>query len=193
MFLLGHIGITLGIIFLMAWIIYSRFSKDKPKKSFVSDIDFRIVVIAAILPDIIDKVVGMILFKDEIANGRLFTHSALIIGMLSLCILILAKIQFKNKLYTLYYIPPLWIHLILDRMWETPRTLFWPLFGTDFPKLEIEISNYFTMLFTEPYIFIGEIVGSLIIITLVVRFRLFTKRSITGFLKDGKLRMPPSF
>jgi len=189
MFILGHIGISIGIIYLLAYYIHSRKKKEDPSASFAKNIDFRIVIIAAILPDIIDKIVGLIILKEEISNGRLFTHSIVITGIFSICLLVFAKIKSGHILKPLFYISPLYFHLLLDRMWEEPPTLFWPLLGTSFPRLDIEISDYFTILLSNPYIFVGEVLGILIILTLLIRYRLFIREQFFNFLKDGKLKM----
>ena len=191
MFILGHIGISIGIIYLLAYYIHSRKIKGNPSASLAENIDFRIVIIAAILPDIIDKIVGMIILKDEISNGRLFTRSIVIIGIFSILLLVFAKIKSGHILKSFFYVSPLYIHLLLDRMWEEPPTLFWPLLGTSFPRLDIEISDFFTILLSDPYIFISEVLGILIILTLFVRYRLFIREQFFNFLKDGKLKMYP--
>ena len=189
MFLIGHIGISIGIIYLLAWVISFRLNKDNPSKLSLWDIDFRIVIIAAILPDIIDKVIGMIILKDEISNGRLFTHSIVIVGIFSAILLTMTKIKIIRGLQILFYIIPVWLHILLDRMWEDPHTLFWPIFGTSFPKLDVEFSDYFTILLSEPYILVSEIIGGLIIITLFMKHKLFIKTNFLSFLKEGRLRM----
>lgn len=188
MFLLGHIGLTVGIVYLLASIYSYHKKTDNSRTSLTENIDFRIVIIAAILPDIIDKMVGMVILKDEISNGRLFTHSVLVIGIISIGLLILDRIKFGHLPKTLSYVSPLWIHLLLDRMWEDINTLFWPLFGTGFPRLDIEFSDYFSVLLSDPYIYTTEIAGSLIIVILVIRHRLFLRTRLYTFLKDGKLK-----
>jgi len=189
MFLFGHIGITIGIIYLLAWLISTRLKKGKPGTSLPRVIDFRIVIIASMLPDIVDKIVGMIIFKDEISNGRLFTHSIVITGIFSILLLVFVKIKFGHILKTLFYISPVYIHLLLDRMWEEPATLLWPLLGTSFPRLDIEISDYFTILLSDPYIFVTEVLGIMIILTLLVKYRLFIREQFFNFLRDGKLKV----
>ncbi len=189
MFLLGHIGITVGIVYLLASLFSSRKKTDSPHTLLTEDIDFRIVMVAAMLPDIVDKTVGMIIFKEEISNGRLFTHSIVVIGIISICLFIMARKRFGPSFKPLFYVSPLWIHLILDRMWEDPHTLYWPLFGTSFPRLDIEIGDFLTILLTNPYVYLTEILGALILTTLLIRHRLFIKIRLFSFLKHGKLKI----
>ncbi len=188
MLLFGHIGITMAVVYLFTRYLSSR-SKRGLSKSFAQDIDFRIVIVAAMLPDIVDKTVGMIIFKEEISNGRLFTHSIIIVGLISICLFSFAIIQCGHRLKPLFYISPIWIHLLLDRMWEDIHTLFWPVFGIGFPRIDIEFSDYWTHLLSDPYIYLSEILGALIIIIIIIRYRLFIKIRLFGFFRDGKLRI----
>ncbi len=191
MFLLGHIGISVGIIYLLVWMV-TRYSRGEKPALSLENIDFRFVVIASMLPDIIDKVVGMIILKEEFSNGRIFTHSILVVGTISFYITAGTKLKSGYVLKSLYYTAPVWLHLILDRMWELPGTLLWPLFGTHFPRIDIEISDYFAILFSEPYVLFGEILGGLIIIVLIAKHRLYQYTNLHYFLKHGKISEPPS-
>jgi hypothetical protein len=69
MLLFGHIGITLGV----AWLIESKLKVK---------MDYRLIIIGSLLPDIIDKPVGMILLP--LNNGRVFGHTLLFILILLL-------------------------------------------------------------------------------------------------------------
>jgi membrane-bound metal-dependent hydrolase YbcI (DUF457 family) len=187
MFPLGHIGISVGIVYLMAVYLLSTKKEDNQNPPFTWDIDFRIVIIAAMLPDIFDKLVGMLFFKEEFSNGRIFTHSMLIVGIFSICLFILGKAKLWSHLKSFGYIIPVWLHLLLDWMWVEPKTLFWPFLGTDFPRIDVEFSDYFTFLFSKPAVFLGEIIGALIIVALIYRHRLYTKSNLMNFLRNGRL------
>ncbi len=187
MFPLGHIGISVGIVYILAIILQSIKNEDAQNTPFTWDIDFRIVIIASMLPDIIDKLVGMLFFKEEFSNGRIFTHSVLIVGVFSIFLFIVGKAKLWSYLKTLGYTLPVWLHLVLDWMWEDPKTLFWPFLGTDFPRVDVEFTDYFTILFTRPGAFLGEIIGGVIIIILIFRHRLYTKSNILDFFSDGRL------
>ena len=61
MLLFGHIGITLGIFFVFSYIA--------PRLKTI--IDRRYLVVGALLPDLIDKPLGLIVFASTISNGRM--------------------------------------------------------------------------------------------------------------------------
>jgi LexA-binding, inner membrane-associated putative hydrolase len=65
MLLFGHIGVTLGIFF-----VFSYFA---PRLKTI--IDPRYLAVGALLPDLIDKPLGMIVFSSSISNGRMISHT----------------------------------------------------------------------------------------------------------------------
>jgi hypothetical protein len=67
MFLFGHIGVTLGIFFGLAILA--------PRLLIIIDPMF--LAIGALLPDLIDKPLGRIIFAHTIANGRIIGHTLL--------------------------------------------------------------------------------------------------------------------
>ena len=76
-------------------------------------------------------------------------------------------------------------HLVLDEMWLTPQTLFWPLYGWGFPKEDISHwwQSMFQELLTNPWMYLSEIIGALIL----VRFgAILVKKGMAGeFLLKG--------
>lgn len=168
----------------------AKYSRDEKPALSLENIDFRFVIIASILPDIIDKAVGLIILKEDISNGRIFTHALLVVGTVSFYIMALYKVRTGHIRKSIFYTVPVWMHLILDRMWEEPATLLWPLFGTHFPRIDIEITDYFSILFSEPYILFGEVLGGLIIIVIIAKHRLYKYTNLHDFLKQGKITGP---
>jgi hypothetical protein len=73
MFVFGHLGITLGIAFILFQFVLPRIG-IRPKK-----INYLFIAIGAILPDLIDKPIGRILLGESVANGRLFGHTLLFV------------------------------------------------------------------------------------------------------------------
>lgn len=164
MFIFGHIGITLGIFILIR------------KHPVFSKIDLNIPLIAfgAMLPDIIDKPLGEVIFADSLANGRIFGHTLIF----SLIILATAYYFYKkNNNHDLLMIPAASLmHLMEDRMWMTPQTFLWPLMGWQFPDgyQSAGILDYFLSIFKNAYtpsmsfVFLSEILGLLIISALLI-------------------------
>ena len=94
--------------------------------------------IGAIIPDLLDKPVGHILFAETLDSGRLFGH-----GLLFVFILLAAGIisyRRRNSFVILAVAAGVFSHQILDAMWAMPVTWYFPLLGPYEPQ---EYINYF--------------------------------------------------
>lgn len=110
MFIFGHIGITIGVGMLIEAITNHKHTKERIQES-KSDystgqvvkrgensrvyklnispigkwLDYRLLVLASMLPDIIDKPLGQVFLKDTFNYGRIYGHTlvfVLITGIL---------------------------------------------------------------------------------------------------------------
>jgi len=175
MIFFGHLGITLLFVFLVFY--YLKIEAD-----------YRFVLIGAILPDIIDKPVGDYLFYSVFQNGRLFAHTLLFVAILT------TIGWYVDKKYNFSGILLLAlgsvIHLVLDQMWLTPKTLFWPLLGLQFDKYD-DLEDYagyiWGQLMHNPQAYVPEVIGFLILAAFFVHFKLYRRENFVAFLKNGKL------
>lgn len=83
------------------------------------------------------------------------------------------------------------IHLILDQMWLTPHTLLWPIYGWNFPKCSSVnffqgLPEMFHNLVTNPYVYVGEIVGFGILAWFIVKFIQSEKISLPEIVMPSK-------
>ena len=206
MLLLAHTGITLGFFYLCRKIYFKIASfkgkkketdispvessaiatpdSDPPLKTSNLEVDFRLVILGSMFPDMVDKPVGMFIFANFIANGRIYTHTLLfnlILVTIGICFLRRKRINFFIFGLSSCF------HLLLDEMWLTPRTLFWPLYGWDFPREDISHwwDNIFQALCSNPRVYVPEIIG--IIILLGIGIKLIKKGMVREFLSQGKI------
>lgn len=150
-------------------------------------IDYRLVLLGAMLPDIIDKPLGAFL-PITFSSGRLFCHTLLFTLMIALQGLDLYR-RGKPWLVTISF--GCSIHLILDEMWLMPQTFLWPLYGLSFerwdPSSYVWSVDYGKMiiewLLRDPQIFVPELVGAAIILGLV--WRLWRKGRVSQFIRRG--------
>ena len=155
MFVLGHIGITLGIFYSLNRLFLK---KNIP-------IDFKWIAFGALLPDFIDKPLGRIILAETIGSGRIFAHTLLFGVLLGL----VAAYAFYRKgwMIPLVVAGASFCHLLEDQMWNSPKVLFWPLLGWKFPKdtLSGGFIEYFMRILNNSYnpayseVFISEILG----------------------------------
>ena len=152
MLLFGHIGLTLGIFYLISVLTKRKFS-------------YPLIIIGSILPDLIDKPLGRIILP--LGSGRLIGHTLAFLLILIIIGLSLVSIGLYWQMLTLAIADAL--HLIEDRMWEQPAILFWPLLGGFHFHKAISINEYILDLLQglHPSLsisFVSEVAGFLILL-----------------------------
>ena len=114
MLLFAHIGLTLGAAGLLTKAFPPRENEDQkarhepppdtpkdelsPNKPlhWTKRLDWRFIIIGSMLPDIIDKPLGMFILGDTFSNGRIFAHTLLFF-------IILFSLYFNYKQIVLSY------------------------------------------------------------------------------------------
>ncbi len=208
MLLFGHIGITAGVV--KACDILA--SMTKPGSSYeldsslkfgtvisrklrlhyllngikgrIGSMDYRMVLVGSLLPDIIDKPLWLFTAAEIPFSGRGYTHSLL----LNLALLIGGLVLIKyRKSWLLIISLSSFMHLILDQIWSSPVVLLWPLLGP-LPKGETVgwLPNIFQVLFSYPDVYIPEIIG--LAIVLLFAYRVVVRKSVISFVRGGAIR-----
>jgi len=83
--------------------------------------------LGSVLPDLIDKPIGHILFASSISYGRIYCHT-----LAFFLILLVAGIivwHERRNVILLGLATGVLSHQVLDLMWERPANWFWPLLG----------------------------------------------------------------
>ena len=208
MFVLAHTGIALGATVLLNGILPKSISRikrspeplpevnpapDYPRgrleswfASLGDRIDIRLLLIGSLLPDIIDKPIGVYLFRDTFSSGRIFAHTLLFLIVISVTGFFLYRSYGKKWLLVVSF--GSFVHLILDKMWLEIETLLWPLYGFAFPERDLTywIRDMWRGLASEPGVYITEIAGGVILI--VFLWVLVKNRKVFAFIRNGKLR-----
>lgn len=149
-------------------------------------IDYRFVLVGAILPDALDGLIG--LFVDLNPSGRGPAHSLLAVIVVALAIVV--GFSGETRL-SVFGIAVGWLtHLVADGMWGAPETFLWPAFGSEFATAPPE--PYSIDLFSHPFdhlaIWGGELFGIAVLAWFWVAFRLGEHDRLRLFLRDGYLR-----
>jgi hypothetical protein len=110
-----------------------------PKAAGAWNIDYRLVMFGALLPDLIDKSLQLWFFPNALDfPGRSIAHT--LAFNLILVAISLLMIPARRKLGSFIFSMASVGHLIFDRMWESPATLFWPLYGLTYGHAEYKLS-----------------------------------------------------
>lgn len=176
MIFFGHIGLTTGIVqgYEAA---ATKTAGERPP------IDYRLVMLGAMLPDIIDKPIGL-LFRSTFPNSRLFAHTLLFsILLLSMG---LWRHRQKHKNAVLLLGASSFIHVVLDGMWDIPQTLFWPLYSWSFPPRAGDwISESLEHFLHDPLLISSELTGFAILCFFFLRSA--RRNEFKSFIRAGKL------
>ena len=207
MLLFAHTGITLGAGMLLSNLTTAHFTRvvtrpqQSPLASQESDrhegvgtprreslsrhVDLRLLLIGSLLPDIIDKPIGIFFFRETFNNGRIFGYSLLFLATISFIGFYLYKHRRKTWLLVLFF--GTFMHLVLDQMWCTPHILLWPVYGFTFEKGDISdwIPRLIHTLQTDPAVYVPELLGLAILVWFI--WSLVRRRRVTGFLRFGRV------
>ena len=170
--ILWHAGLTMLIV----WFVM----RGNPR------VDYRIVAVASLLPDIVDKPLGRIFLKARYDSGRLFGHT-LLLNVAFFCVLFFMRGRAKRT-FVLVPISSL-LHLAEDGMWSSPRIFWWPLFGTSFPKDPVPGGAAGFLVPTTAHL-VQEGIGLAVIAWLLASHGLLNRDGIRAFLRTGHLEAP---
>lgn len=124
MLLLSHVGFTTAAVKLVETGLRLR------------QVDYRIVIVFSLLPDLIDKPLSKLLESSFMYESRAVGHSLVFLGAIGL---FAAVRWFWNKDTGLFLVfLAAFFHDVFDVMWFHPGIFFWPIEGWQFPKLMAE-------------------------------------------------------
>jgi inner membrane protein len=164
MFVLAHLGIGLGLAWLLAGTSRGR-------------IDYRLILLGAILPDLIDKPLGAALGLDT----RIWGHTFLFL----FAVLALSLVPTMQALRLVGF--GVATHLLLDGIWVQPAVALYPVDGWWFPPTEFHPEGWIDVLLHNPLVQFGEIIGALILLAFAWRHGLFSRKALSAFLGHGVL------
>ncbi len=157
MLLFGHIGLTIGIFYIISLLSKRKFS-------------YPLIIVGSILPDLIDKPLGRVILP--LGSGRLIGHT---LAFFLILIIIGILLGLSWQILTIALADGL--HLVEDRMWEQPAIFLWPLLGGFQVHKAVSINDYASGLLQGFHpafsiTFISEAVGfGILMVFLVIRIR----------------------
>jgi inner membrane protein len=141
--LLWHVGATTAFI---------RYAFRDPA------MDLRYLALGAILPDLIDTPIGVVMWSEWQA-ARLAAHGIVFGAVVMVLVLVFTRRGPVRKQWMLLAVGVL-LHLLLDAMWRQPETLWWPFLGWEFTPTGIAtFGTYVRDVLTDPIMWLGEVAG----------------------------------
>jgi hypothetical protein len=149
MLLFAHLGLTLASGRFMRWT------------------DLAFLALGSMLPDIIDKPLGLLAF-GMLEAGRTICHTLMFLLVLAALAVYLKDVRLASVSVGVL------AHLTLDFMWKSPEILFWPLLG-DFPLArELGVFDYMHELIyglRDPIVGLPEMMGLMYLIFFAIKSR----------------------
>ncbi|NTV90821.1 MAG: hypothetical protein HGA22_10775 [Clostridiales bacterium] len=153
MILFGHIGIPLKALQII------RTKTPAMENKFIRELDYRIFLVGALLPDLIDKPLYFC-FRDLVGTSQFIGHT-----LVFLLVLLAAGLFFDKKLCRpalLTLAAGVFSHQALDFIVMNYTNFLWPVFGFDFvhsQAADMTLANRLINHITSPYYLIGELIG----------------------------------
>jgi hypothetical protein len=168
---IGHLGYTWAAL---SWL---------QSHQHATDLDFRGVAAAALLPDLIDKPLSLTLMANS-GTSQGLGHT-----LLAHVLLIVAITRFKRD--WLPYAVICNTHLLADQMWKYPRTLLFPFSGRldtwRFMGTPAAMLSAYAEIATRPTILAMEAVGLALLAWVARKGRLHRKSSLVRLLLTGAI------
>ena len=169
--ILWHIGLTVLIV----WFVM----RGNPR------VDYRVVALASLLPDVIDKPIGRIIFRERYDSGRIYAHT-LLLNVALFCVLFFMRGRLKRQ-FVLVPISSL-LHLAEDAVWAQPRIFWWPLLGATFPRDPVRDGPLsFLNPANNPGALWQETVGLAVLIFMFASHGMLSREGVRTFLRTGML------
>jgi hypothetical protein len=163
-------------------------SEIQKRTGAFADADYRLVALAAVAPDLIDKPLAVAYYYPKYKSAVLFAHTMLA----HLVVLTTIGGKFPNQLvYALAFNG----HALLDRLWLFHDTWYWPLRGWRFhvwrkrgsEQEDIKLAYWYA--FTRrPELWGWEVGGVVAFIWFVFSNRLWERERLITLLKTGRIQ-----
>ncbi|MCH8206428.1 MAG: metal-dependent hydrolase [Chloroflexi bacterium] len=193
----GHVGLTLAVAYpieriAVRYVSAVRGGRHAPPDDVAGPgpplsrwLDYRLIVVGSLVPDMIDKPLGFLLAPDLVNNGtRSLAHGV----VFALLLMAVATVWFRHTRRSglLGLSGAAVCHLILDRMWGQPEIALWPFLGWSFPAGTADLAERSSAYLRDLLTFYTdgpELVGAVVIVLFALR--LWRTRTILPFLRTG--------
>lgn len=130
-----------------------------------------VLLVGSILPDIIDKPLGVLFLGSFFSTGRTLGHTLIFLAMLAAAGAFLFLKQ--GQAWGLVIAGAVAGHFVLDEMWTEPRVILWPFYGWAFTSGHVHSAHWIQGWIADlmdPHYFVPEMIGFLILAWFLATF-----------------------
>lgn len=151
--------------------------------------DLRWLAVGAVLPDVIDKPIGSIVWNDVFHTHRVFAHAMVAPAATLLLVMAVTRRGTSGRKAAIVVVLGWFVHLVLDGVWASPEAFLWPLFGFEFPPIAgSEFGRLLRDMLSNPLVWAGEAIGAAYLVYLW-RTRLSEPGDVSRFVGTGRIGM----
>ena len=99
-----------------------------------------LATLGSIIPDLVDKPLGYLVYGDILGHGRLYLHTLLFLLVLA-CLGVLAMHLYRSNVLALVT-GLTGLHQVMDFMWLTPVTWFYPFLGAFPTEAPVDLGGW---------------------------------------------------
>ena len=186
----GHVGLTLAVAYPVER-IRGRYAQSGDDAGLgpplAHRLDFRLIVVGSLVPDMIDKPLGFLLAPDLVNNGTRSVAHGVVFALLFIAA---SAVWFwhTRRLGLLGLSGAAAGHMVLDRMWGQPEIVLWPFLGWSFPVGTVDLAQRSSAYLRDLLAFYTdapELVGAVVIVLFATR--LWRTRAVLPFLREGSV------
>ena len=201
----GHVGLTLAAAYpaerlLRAMAAGSDHSQEPAAPANLEDtpggdvvrplgarrtVDYRIVILGSLVPDIIDNPLGLWLASDLVNDSARSVGHTAFFAFLLLAAAYTAHRLGRGPALVVLAGSAAW-HLVLDQMWREHDIALWPFLGWSFPVGTADLAEWSSSHLTDLLAFYTDApeIGGAVVIFLFA-LRLWRTRAVLPFLRTG--------
>ena len=169
---LGHMTVAVGTVWIGSRLLGR--SSDAARQ-MVNRIDYRLVLLGSLLPDLIDKPLAWFLLHDYLnGNGHTYGHTLLAALVVVLPGLLLA-VRWRDPRFLAMGMAML-SHLAVDPTNHSLENLLWPLLGTEFPQVTLLGSNMTVL---------TEAISAMMLLS--AGYFLYSRNKLQQFIQEGRI------
>lgn len=172
----------------LSHVAYTWLAASLVEDALDADFDYRLLAVAAVAPDLVDKPLAAAYFYRRYKSAVLFAHTLLA------NVLVASVMAWRWRRYRPYTFAFLG-HALLDRLWLFPATFYWPARGWRFHvwgkrgSEQERIGKAYWYAFTRRPELWGWELGGLVSLALFVwRNRLYRWEQLGRFVRTGRRR-----